>query len=570
MAIIQFPSSPTLDQTYTAGSKTWVWNGYAWDLQTANTVAITTLAQSAYNQANNAYNQSENAYLNTLYTFEVDNTQNASISAANTLAQSAFNKANNDNMMGFTSTTSPSLATTSTSGTGSTATISFATQASTPYAVGSTISVSGVTPSGYNGLYQVTAGNTSSVSYASATTGAQTVSGFISQAVLLANTSSFYQYVTSTSVQSAFSLPNTSTLQQGWSFRLNNGGTGSMFIYSFTGVLLATVPTGVTYYVTCIDTTVNTAAGWRVGVTEVATLTGSSGSLVLSTSPTIAGQLNFTGSTTSAANFGTSQTTALMNIGGTTQTGLMRVGQSTASQPILIGTGVTTASTTANGASCSIATTVLTVAGANTGTFSIGMALSGTNVLPGTYITSLGTGTGGLGTYNINQTQTVASTTITGRTQKSIDIGTNGGNNSITAITLGSSNTGATSTTTINGTLNVTGIIRPKVNSAATITSPLAWNSTSFDQYALTGLANALTINADANAAPADGQRMLFRIKDDGTARALTWTTGSTNSFRVIGVTLPTTTVISKLVYVGCIYNAADSRWDVLAVGQEA
>jgi hypothetical protein len=175
-----------------------------------------------------------------------------------------------------------------------------------------------------------------------------------------------------------------------------------------------------------------------------------------------------------------------------------------------------------------------------------------------------------LGTYNINQTQTVASTTITGRTQKSIDIGTNGGNNSITAITLGSSNTGATSTTTINGTLNVTGIIRPKVNSAATVTSPLAWNSTSFDQYALTGLANTLTISADANAAPADGQRMLFRIKDNGTARALTWTTGSTNSFRVIGTTLPTTTVISKLVYVGCIYNAADSRWDVLAVGQEA
>jgi hypothetical protein len=570
MPIIQFPSSPILDDTYTVGSKTWIWNGYAWDLQTANTVAITTLAQSAYNQANNAYNQSESAYLNTLYTFAVDNTQNASISAANTLATSAFNKANNDNMMGFTSTTSPSLATTATSGTGSTATITFATQASTPYAIGSTISVTGVTPSGYNGLYQVTAGNTSSVSYASATTGAQTVSGFISQAVLLANTSSFYRYVTSTSNQSAFSLPNTSTLQQGWSFRLNNGGTASMFIYSFTGVLLATVPTGVTYYVTCIDTTVNTAAGWRVGVTEVATLTGSSGGLVLSTSPTIAGTLNFTGSGTSAAQFATAVTTALTTVGSTTGTGSISIGRSTASQPILIGSGVTTASTTANGASSSIAGTVLTVAGANTGTFSIGMSLSGTNVLPSTYITSLGTGTGGLGTYNINQTQTVASTTITGRTQKSIDIGTNGGNNSITAITLGSSNTGATSTTTINGTLNVTGIIRPKVNSAATVTSPLAWNSTSFDQYALTGLANTLTISADANAAPADGQRMLFRIKDNGTARALTWTTGSTNSFRVIGTTLPTTTVISKLVYVGCIYNAADSRWDVLAVGQEA
>jgi len=48
-----------------------------------------------------------------------------------------------------------------------------------------------------------------------------------------------------------------------------------------------------------------------------------------------------------------------------------------------------------------------------------------------------------------------------------------------------------------------------------------------------------------------------------------TWTTGATNSFRVVGVTLPTTTVPSKLIYIGCIYNSADSRWDAVAVSQE-
>jgi len=120
------------------------------------------------------------------------------------------------------------------------------------------------------------------------------------------------------------------------------------------------------------------------------------------------------------------------------------------------------------------------------------------------------------------------------------------------------------------GRVNITTSIKPKVNSTTSVTSPLAWNSTSYDEYALTALANALTISADANTAPADGQRMMFRFKDNGTARALTWTTGSTNSFRVVGVTLPTTTVASKLLYVGCIYNAADSRWDAIAVGQEA
>lgn len=120
------------------------------------------------------------------------------------------------------------------------------------------------------------------------------------------------------------------------------------------------------------------------------------------------------------------------------------------------------------------------------------------------------------------------------------------------------------------GRVNITTSIKPKVSSAASVTSPLAWNSTSFDEYAITALANALTINADANASPADGQKMLFRFKDNGTARALTWTTGSTNSFRAVGITLPTTTVASKLVYIGCVYNAADSRWDAVAVSQEA
>jgi len=111
--------------------------------------------------------------------------------------------------------------------------------------------------------------------------------------------------------------------------------------------------------------------------------------------------------------------------------------------------------------------------------------------------------------------------------------------------------------------------ITSRVSSTASITSPLAWNSNNFDQYAATAQAGALTFNADAGT-PTDGQKIIFRIKDNGTARALTWTTGTSNSFRAIGVTLPTTTVINKTVYVGCIYNAADSRWDAVAVAQEA
>ncbi|ART68211.1 hypothetical protein BTO20_06095 [Mycobacterium dioxanotrophicus] len=70
---------------------------------------------------------------------------------------------------------------------------------------------------------------------------------------------------------------------------------------------------------------------------------------------------------------------------------------------------------------------------------------------------------------------------------------------------------------------------------------------------------------------PLDGQSLLIRIKDTGTAVPLGWATigGGASWFRPIGVTLPTTTVAGKWLYVGCKWNAADSVLDVIAVGQE-
>jgi hypothetical protein len=371
------------------------------------------------------------------------------------------------NLQGYTATSSTGIATTAATGSAGTATLTFATQGSAPYAVGSYISVQGVAPAGYNGYYQVTACTTTTVSYANATTAAQTTGGFVVQAVLLTNTSSVYQYTTGTGT-SAFSLPDTATLQLGWSYRINNANTSASYVYSSTGIQLLSIPTGGAGYISCIDITVNTAAAWRAGITEIASVTGTN-QMVLSTSPTIAGTLNFTGSATTAANFGTSQTTGLMTLGGTGQTGLMVIGRATTSQPIQIGSGATTTSTTASGTASSIATTTLTVGGTVTGTFSIGMALTGTNVLAGTYITALGTGSGGAGTYTINQTQTVASTTITGTTQKSIDIGTNGVSGSSTVITLGSAVSGALSATNINGTLKLQGYTVATLPTAGTI-----------------------------------------------------------------------------------------------------
>lgn len=58
---------------------------------------------------------------------------------------------------------------------------------------------------------------------------------------------------------------------------------------------------------------------------------------------------------------------------------------------------------------------------------------------------------------------------------------------------------------------------------------------------------------------------MIIRIKDNGTARTISYGT----QYRAIGVTLPTTTVISKTIYLGLIYNATETKWDVVGVNSE-
>ena len=71
----------------------------------------------------------------------------------------------------FTNSTTVTTAVTGASGTGTVATLTFTTQNTAPYAVGQTVTIAGMTPSGYNGSVVITAATTSSISYANATTG---------------------------------------------------------------------------------------------------------------------------------------------------------------------------------------------------------------------------------------------------------------------------------------------------------------------------------------------------------------------------------------------------------------
>ena len=65
---------------------------------------------------------------------------------------------------------------------------------------------------------------------------------------------------------------------------------------------------------------------------------------------------------------------------------------------------------------------------------------------------------------------------------------------------------------------------------------------------------------------PANFDRLVIRIKDNGTARAITW--GA--KFVQGGAALPTTTVASKVTTVGFIYDTAKAAWSCVAVAQEA
>lgn len=95
-------------------------------------------------------------------------------------------------------------------------------------------------------------------------------------------------------------------------------------------------------------------------------------------------------------------------------------------------------------------------------------------------------------------------------------------------------------------------------------TGTLTPNAYTHKQYNVTNLSANLTIQAPTGDY-LEGDTLLFRVKDNGSIRSITWN----GVYRAVGVVLPIETVESKTVYIGCVYNGADSRWDVIAVALE-
>lgn len=92
-------------------------------------------------------------------------------------------------------------------------------------------------------------------------------------------------------------------------------------------------------------------------------------------------------------------------------------------------------------------------------------------------------------------------------------------------------------------------------------------NTDMIGTFSVTALAADITsFTTNLSGMPNNFDKLIMRIKDDGTARAITW--GA--SFEAKGVALPTTTVISKVLTVGFIYDAVTSKWGCVASAQEA
>lgn len=108
----------------------------------------------------------------------------------------------------------------------------------------------------------------------------------------------------------------------------------------------------------------------------------------------------------------------------------------------------------------------------------------------------------------------------------------------------------------------------PRAVAAGATTGTLTPNGDTTDLFVAEGLTGAITL-AVPSGTPVNGQKLLIRLKDNGTARGITWTTSS-GGYRAIGITLPTTTVLSKTTYVGCVYNSAGLFWDAVATVTEA
>ena len=105
--------------------------------------------------------------------------------------------------------------------------------------------------------------------------------------------------------------------------------------------------------------------------------------------------------------------------------------------------------------------------------------------------------------------------------------------------------------------------IQSRISSAAS--GDITPDVSSYDIYVRTAQAAAIALN-NPTGTPAQGEKLIIRLKDNATARTISY--GS--QYRGLEFALPTTTVSNKTLYMCFIFNNDDTKWDMVAINQEA
>jgi len=181
-----------------------------------------------------------------------------------------------------------------------------------------------------------------------------------------------------------------------------------------------------------------------------------------------------------------------------------------------------------------------------------------------TYRTAIGAGTVTSVAASVPAFLSIAGSPITGSGTLAITL-------SGSALPVANGGTGATalagaSIATYTGAETLTNKrINPRV-STNTTTATLTPDISTFDQYNLTAQTGTLNVAAPTGS-PQDGNKLILRILGSGTNQNITWNA----TYTPIGFTLPATTIVSKTIYVGCVYNSnSPARWDVIALAVQA
>ena len=142
--------------------------------------------------------------------------------------------------------------------------------------------------------------------------------------------------------------------------------------------------------------------------------------------------------------------------------------------------GFTVSEVTGTGSSCTISGYVLTVGGSVTGTWQVGQVVSGASVPANTIIESLGSGTGGAGTYNLSTTSAISlGEAMTGYCAQIVLASTvsfpacTGGTATATNFAIGTASSGAGEllhTGTLSPTINISTGVTPQLTTGTTIT----------------------------------------------------------------------------------------------------